>query len=179
MFAGELEGLTRLLASTDPQIQQGTLDASNTFIHTIGIHPLPEEETKTAIAALRKLSDSATSPEIKEMAEIQAKTLEVLKAANAPDNKITEPNCLSFELFEYTSDEIDQPVRFKKFMHRWTESIPRVETHFYREIKRTPEYIELFDLNRAVWVRLSPTKAMVSPDRETWELIGEGKVVEK
>lgn len=175
-----LEGLTQLLASTkDPKIQQGTLDASNTFINSIGIHTLPEKETQQAIAALRKLSESEPTPRIKVMAEVQIKTLQVLKAVNEPDNKITEPNCLSFEKFEYLESKSGEPVQFKKYGHRWTESIPGQPTHFYREIKRTPEYIEMFDLNRAVWVRLSETKATTSEDRESWDLISEGKVIAK
>ncbi len=51
----------------------------------------------------------------------------------------------------------------------------RAASGFYRETKRTRDYIEMFSFKRGLWVRVYSDKAEWSFDQTQWGLVGAGE----
>ena len=108
--------------------------------------------------------------------------LEVLFRVNAPGYSGDEPNALKGTQFSYPADEQGRPGMLKKLRSRTPVWQSTKNNRFWaslREVRRTSEFIELFDPNRGLWNRIEPTQAFWSFDQTNWQLIGCGKLTEQ
>ena len=82
---------------------------------------------------------------------------------------------LGFTKWAYKSDETGKAGSFEKRGSAWVEVKEGKDWSRFVEVARTPEYVEIKDPSRGVFVRLTPTKASWSRNRSGWLPIAEGK----
>ncbi|PQO36803.1 hypothetical protein C5Y96_06450 [Blastopirellula marina] len=170
-----LEGLTSLVTSNDVETQKLGVRGFRQFVDNMQDNPIPPAETKIAVDAIKKFAGGDHPNSLKFEANTLAQGLGVLQVANDPKTKARPPGSLPFEQFVI---ENDQRGRRREFNHTgldWTQRITGDNIYRFRETRRTPQYIEMYDLTRGIWMRLEPDQAKRSFDYEEWEFIAKGE----
>ncbi|WP_146115542.1 MULTISPECIES: tetratricopeptide repeat protein [Pirellulaceae] len=174
-----LRGLTSLVTSDNAETQKLGVQGFRDFVDNLRACPLPPEETQTAVDALNKLAAGDQPEPIKKEASILAKDLAVLQVANDPQTEAWQPGSLYFKTFTIEKDEQGRSTEFRQFDMGWLERKKGSGENRFREIRRTPQFIEMYALDRALWVRLEVDQAKWSFDRENWKLIGKGEITQR
>ncbi len=84
-----------------------------------------------------------------------------------------DPAALAFIRWNYKRDAKGTLSYFEKRGGTWIEIKPGQPNAEYKETDRTKEFVELYDDGRKAQVRLLPTKAQSSSDREHWTQLAE------
>ncbi|MBI1247555.1 hypothetical protein GC197_06870 [bacterium] len=172
-----LDSLTKLLADPDEKNQARALNGIQTLIDNNNLYPFTPELTQRTVDTLQQFAQQKQkqNQRMGNRAKTIAKVLKVLQKINDPETTIFEPGGIYFRKFTYPKDEAGRPGEFVYFAFSWYEEKKGADRMHFRETRRTPEYIELFDIKRALYVRLYSDKAFWSFTKEKWILIGEGK----
>ncbi len=171
--------LTSLVTSEDAEKQKDGIQGFREFVDNIQVYPIPPEETQAAVDALTKIENSKHSRQLKYQARVLALGLGVLQVANDPKTDATQPDSLHFKRFEIAKDK---QGRFRYFFHtgiEWVQHIAKEHAFRFREIRRTPEFIEMFDLDRGIWMRLEADRAKRSFNNKDWEFIAKGEITKR
>lgn len=174
-----LEGLTSLVTSDDVEKQKIGVQGFRYFVDNVQVCPIPPKETQSAVNALTKFAAGKHPKPLKFEARVLAQALGVLQVANDPKVDATQPGCLHFKRFEIAKD---QQGRYRKFFHtgiEWVQHIAKDHAFRFREIRRTPQFIEMYDLNRGIWIRLEADQAIRSFNHKDWEFIAMGEITER
>ncbi|WP_158545518.1 tetratricopeptide repeat protein [Bremerella cremea] len=177
-----LDGLTSVLATENQPAQKRALAALLLLTQNVNYNILPAAETSHAQDALAAIVKGQFPQEMKNDAKQASRVLEVLSRVNAPGYSGDEPNALNGTQFSYPADEQGRPGMLKKLRSRTPVWQSTKNDRFWaslREVRRTSEFIELFDPNRGLWTRIEPTQAFWSFDQENWQLIGKGELTEQ
>ena len=174
-----LAKLTSLVTSEDAEKQKDGIQGFRDFVDNIQVYPIPPDETEAAIDALTKIANGEHSRQLKYQARVLALGLGVLQVANDPKIDATQPDSLHFKRFEITKDK---QGRYRYFFHtgiEWVQHIAKEHAFRFREIRRTPEFIEMFDLDRGIWMRLEADRAKRSFNNKDWEFNAKGEITKR
>lgn len=174
-----LEGLTSLVSSDDIETQKIGVQGFRLFVDHLQVYPIPPKETQVAIDTLNKMSKGNYPKSLKFEIDVLAKSLDVLLVANNPKIEACKPGSLHFQRYEIPKD---QQGRFRYFFHtgiEWVQHIGREHAFRFRELRRTPEFIEMYDLDRGIWMRLAPDHAERSFNNKDWEFIAKGEITKR
>ncbi|WDI44081.1 tetratricopeptide repeat protein [Bremerella sp. P1] len=174
-----LQGLTTVISSDDVEQQKLGLQGFRKLVENIEAFPISPEDTQAAVDALTKFAAGNHPEPQKREARILAKDLNVLQIANDPKTEAWQPGSLHYTQLTIEKDEEGRPGEFKDIGLEWLESKNGYTVNRFREIRHTPEFIELFCLKRALWVRLEADEAYWSFNRENWQLIGKGTITRR
>ncbi|RCS54205.1 hypothetical protein DTL42_03390 [Bremerella cremea] len=173
-----LEGLTTGLTSSNEEIQKRAVQGVRSFVGKVELNQLPAPATNAAQDALIQIMNGSYPSDIKKEAKVLACVLGVLSLVNDPAFPASSPAALPSSRFRYPADEQGRPgvLQATKAQYIvWEEFKNNRSFGKFRELERTSEYIEIFDIGRGLWVRLEPTQATWSFDRKKWGLIGKGQ----
>ncbi len=174
-----ITALLSLLESEDKSMQENGLRGFEKFVMRVDAYPISQENTDRSIAALETFAAADHPEPLKKKATILAKNLGVLFEVNQPDYEGSQPESLHFKKLTLEADEQGRPCEFTRIGIEWLEKKERYTTNRFREIRHTPEFIELYSMDRHLWVRLHADKATWSWDRKNWKLIGHGEITKR
>lgn len=183
-----LNALTLALRDSQPDQHERLLQGFRSLAKYTSLNPLPPEETKQAQEALADLAADTKIESLQNEANIISRVLGVLSEVNDPSYTASSPDEITQWRFRYPSDESGRPGIFiasqDEFIFwdeykNWRENANIKRWGRFRELKRTSEFVELFDTKRGLWIRLAPTEAKWSFDHENWELVGKGQFVDE
>lgn len=174
-----LEGLTSLVTSDDIETQKIGVQGFRLLVDHLQVYPIPPKETQVAIAALNKFSHGDYPKSLKFETSVLAKSLGVLQVANNPKTEACQPGSLHFKQFVIEKDQKDRYREFNQFGIEWIQRIVSDKNYRFRELRRTPAFIEMYDLHRGIWMRLAPDHAERSFNNKDWEFIAKGEITKR
>lgn len=173
-----LRGLTALVTSSDAQKQETGVQAFREFVDNLKECPIPPEETQAAIGALTQFASGRHPEPLKKEARVLSRVLGVLQVANDPKTEAWQPGSLDFETFTVPKDRQGRSGEYRRANIEWIEA--KVDKHYrFRHIRSTPQFVEMYSLERGLWVRLEADQAKWSWDRQNWTLIGKGEITKR
>lgn len=172
-----LTALRQLLSDPGSVTLETRLKYVRMFVEFVDFYPLPQKETEEVIALLNAVAESNEPEMLREKARTDAILLGVFLETNDPTKSLVEPGSLVLDRVNFSTDALgkDQSFRRHNQPNQWLKyNQDRTSSGFYfRELKRTPEYIELIAIQDATRVRLFPDHVLQSPDGEAWFPINE------
>lgn len=172
-----LTALNELLSDPGNVTLETRLKYVRMFVEQLDLYPIPQEETEELITLLNSISESNEADALREKARTDAVLLGAFLEANDPTKDAVAPGSLVLDRVNFSTDALGQDQSFRQHNqpHQW---LKYNEEHtsgalYFRELKRTPEYIELIAIQDATWVRISPHQVLQSPDGEAWFPINE------